>query len=223
MSFGKPGASHDHTFVDIRTTNAWSTFGSLRSGWTSCTRADDTAAYWIPTRYQGTTAVLPAAATIYYRRATFATVKTFPRNLRMIAGDAAAMTPQPFRVVFWDCRGGEVGRRPQPCRLAPTSPVRRSASTCASRAAGTAGGSTAPTTRATWPTPFGVCAPRATRSPCRRSRSSFAIRAWGGSGFSLASGGQLSGHADFLNAWKPSALRKLVEDCLNELVRCGRG
>ena len=30
--FGKPGASHQHTFVGNRTTNASSTFGSLRSG-----------------------------------------------------------------------------------------------------------------------------------------------------------------------------------------------
>jgi hypothetical protein len=45
----------------------------------------------------------------------------------------------------------------------------------------------------------------------------------GGEGFSLASGGQLSGHADFMNAWKPSALKKLVDECLNALVHCGQG
>jgi hypothetical protein len=45
----------------------------------------------------------------------------------------------------------------------------------------------------------------------------------GGEGFSLASGGQYSGHADFFNAWNPGALRRLVEDCLNALVHCGRG
>ena len=44
----------------------------------------------------------------------------------------------------------------------------------------------------------------------------------GGEGFSLASGGQYSAHADFVNAWKPGALRKLVDDCLNALVHCGR-
>jgi hypothetical protein len=44
----------------------------------------------------------------------------------------------------------------------------------------------------------------------------------GGEGFSLASGGQYSAHADFVNAWKPSALRKLVDGCLNALVHCGR-
>ena len=44
----------------------------------------------------------------------------------------------------------------------------------------------------------------------------------GGEGFSLASGGQFSAHADFVNAWKPGALRKLVDGCLNALVHCGR-
>ena len=46
---GKPGASHQHTFVGNRTTSAFSNFGSLRSGGTTCMRADDTAAYWVPT------------------------------------------------------------------------------------------------------------------------------------------------------------------------------
>jgi hypothetical protein len=45
----------------------------------------------------------------------------------------------------------------------------------------------------------------------------------GGEGFSLASGGQFSAHADFVNAWRPNALRELVEGCLNALVHCGRG
>ena len=44
----------------------------------------------------------------------------------------------------------------------------------------------------------------------------------GGEDFSLASGGT-SAHADFVNAWKPGALEKLVDDCLNALVHCGRG
>ena len=44
----------------------------------------------------------------------------------------------------------------------------------------------------------------------------------GGEGFSLASGGQFSAHADFLNAWHPGMLRRLVNECLNALVHCGR-
>jgi hypothetical protein len=219
---GKPGASHDHTFVGNRTTSASSTFGSLRSGGTSCARADDTAAYWMPTLYQGTTAVPPAAATIYYRRGTFARVRTFPNNLRMIAGDATATTPQDFRVVFWNCGGGEGG---SPSATVPT---------CAD----TRGSALRLHVR------FPNCWDgRRLDSPDHKSHMAYAVRgrcpsshpvgvpaitvlfrypSLGGDGFSLASGGQLSGHADFLNAWKPGALKKLVEDCLNELVRCGR-
>ncbi len=36
---GKPGASHEHTFVGNSTTNAFSTYGSLRSSETTCERA----------------------------------------------------------------------------------------------------------------------------------------------------------------------------------------
>jgi Domain of unknown function (DUF1996) len=98
---GKPGASHQHTFVGNRTTSAFSDFGSLRSAPTTCMRPDDTAAYWVPTLYQGSTPVFPRAATIYYRRGTLAEVDAFPNNLRMIAGDAAATSPQGMRVTFW--------------------------------------------------------------------------------------------------------------------------
>jgi hypothetical protein len=220
---GKPGASHDHTFVGARTTSASSTFGSLRSGSTSCTRADDTAAYWMPTLYQGITAVLPAAATIYYRRGTFAEVRTFPNNLRMIAGDASATAPQDFRVVFWNCGGGDGG---SPSSTVPTCP-------------NTSGSALRLHVR------FPNCWDgRRLDSADHKSHMAYAVRgrcpsshpvevpaitvlfrypSLGGPGFSLASGGQLSGHADFLNAWKPGALKKLVEDCLNELVHCGRG
>ena len=39
----------------------------------------------------------------------------------------------------------------------------------------------------------------------------------------LASGGQYSGHADFMNAWDQQALGKLVASCLNKYRHCGTG
>jgi hypothetical protein len=37
----------------------------------------------------------------------------------------------------------------------------------------------------------------------------------------LSSGGQHSGHADFINTWRQATLAKLVADCLNRQRDCG--
>ena len=220
---GKPGASHQHTFVGNSTTDAFSSFGSLRSGETTCMRADDTAAYWVPALYQGTTEILPVAATVYYRRGTLAEVNTFPNNLRMIAGDAKATSPQGMRITFWSCgvtsgvdRSAEV----------PTCPDTRGSflrlhirfpECWDGRRLDSADHKShmAYATRAGCPSTHPVEVPQITQIYRYRTR--------GGEGFSLASGGVYSAHADFVNAWNPGALRKLVEGCLNELVHCGRG
>ena len=220
---GKPGASHEHTFVGNRTTSAFSTFGSLRSGATTCLRADDTAAYWVPALYQGSSLVLPQGATIYYRRGTLEQVSTFPNGLRMIAGEATASTPQSMRVTFWSC--GIAGGVPR-SSVVPACPERR-------------GSFLRLHVR------FPECWDgRRLDSADHRSHMAYAVRGScpsthpvevpaiaqiyryptrGGDGFSLASGGQFSAHADFFNAWNPGALKRLVEGCLNALVHCGRG
>ena len=105
---GQPGLSHQHTFAGNTSTNAFSSFGSLRSSPTTCMKRADTAAYWVPALYQGTTEILPTGATIYYRRGTTASVQTFPNNLRMIAGDSKATTAQDLRITYWNC-GVEAG------------------------------------------------------------------------------------------------------------------
>ena len=219
---GKPGASHQHTFVGNRSTSAFSTFGSLRSGGTTCLRSDDTAAYWVPALSRGATTILPHGATIYYRRGTLAEVSPFPNDLRFIAGDAMASTPQSIGVTFWSC----------------------------GVASGTGRSSTVPTCPAARGSflrlhvRFPECWDgRRLDSPDHKSHMAYAVRGVcpsthpvevpqitqiyryptrGEEGFTLASGGQFSAHADFLNAWKPGALRKLVDGCLNALVHCGR-
>jgi Domain of unknown function (DUF1996) len=220
---GQAGASHNHTFVGNRTTNASSTYASLRAGATSCLRRADTAAYWVPTLYQGTTAVLPLGATIYYRRGTLSQVRTFPPNLRMIAGDAIATSPQDRRVTFWNCgvNGGV-----EPSSTVPACPdARGSFVRLHIRFPNCWNGRTLDSAdhkshmayavrRGSCPSTHPISVPAIEliyRYPTR-----------GGEGFSLASGGQLSAHGDFVNAWKPPELEKLVEGCLNALVHCGR-
>ena len=218
-----PGMSHDHTFVGNDSTNAFSTYGSLRSSSTSCRRAADTAAYWMPTLFQGTTPVLPTGATIYYRRGTLQEVRTFPNGLRMVAGDATATSAQDKRVTYWNC--GVAGGVP-PSTTVPTCPEGRGSFL---------------RLHVTFPSCWDG---KQLDSPDHKSHMAYAMRrecpashpiavpaitliyrypTRGGEDFSLASGGQLSAHADFFNAWNPGELKKLVKGCLNALVHCGRG
>jgi hypothetical protein len=224
---GQAGASHHHTFVGNRSTNASSTYESLRASPTSCERRADTAAYWAPTLYRGTTPVLPEGATIYYRRATLAEVRPFPDNLRMIAGDAMATTPQGARVTFWNC--GALAGVP-PSSTIPDCP---------------AGARSFLRLHIRFPSCWDGMS---LDSADHRSHMAYAVRgscpsthpvpvpaieliyryrsAAGTPGvqqqLALSSGGQLSAHGDFFNAWRPGALERLVDRCLNALVRCGR-
>ncbi len=104
---GRPGASHDHTFLGSKTTDAFSTDATLRAAATTCKRRGETAAYWVPTLVSlasgSAQAVVPAAASAYYRRDTIEDVQPFPPDLRMIAGSSLATTPQPLSVTRWDC------------------------------------------------------------------------------------------------------------------------
>jgi hypothetical protein len=97
---GQPGVAHLHDFIGAKSTNAFSTFASLRAGGTTCVQQGDTSAYWSPAVYKNGVRVLPTAtskdALFYYRRKGApggTVVKPFPNGLRMIAGNAHATSP----------------------------------------------------------------------------------------------------------------------------------
>ncbi len=221
---GQPGASHDHTFVGNTSTDAFSTLASLRSAGTTCQRRGDTAAYWVPTLLdpQGEP-VEPLGATIYYRRKTMEPVVPFPSGLRMIAGDAKATDPQPRQVTFWNC--GVAAELP-PSSEIPTCP-----------------GGPGRTLRLHISFPSCWDGMRLD-SPDHQRHMAYPVRGRcpsghpvevpaislifrypvaGGEGYRLASGGDLTAHGDFFNAWQQGALTGLVNGCLNALRDCGRG
>ena len=204
---GKPGASHQHTFVGNRydRTRSRRSGRSARAERRACS-ADDTAAYWVPALYQGTTEILPVAATVYYRRGTLAEVQHVPEqpahDRRRREGDEPAGHARhvlELRRRVW--------RRPARPTV-PTCPDTRGSFLrlhIRFRSAGTAGGSTAPDHKSHMALRDACeAARRRIRSRCRRSRRSTAIATRGGRRLLLASGGVYSAHADFVNAWKPS-------------------
>jgi hypothetical protein len=235
---GRPGYSHDHTFVGNDTTNAFSTAARLRGARTSCSLTGDTAAYWAPTLYVDGRPLPPAMATIYYRRLTIAPVRPFPPGLKMVAGDSHALRPQSHAVTYWDC--GLI----KTTFYAPM--LRRDAG---GAAAGPAESSTIPSCPVKTQLQLHVNFPecwdgRHLDSPDHKSHMAYAVAGrcprshpvalpgislvyrypatviGTGRTVILASGGQLTGHADFINAWQQRDLAALVRRCLNRYAYC---
>lgn len=220
---GKPGLSHDHSFVGNVSTDASSTVDSLRASATTCRRPADTAAYWMPTLLVAGNPITPQGATIYYRRRTTARVQPFPPGLKIIAGSSRATSPQSLAITYWNC-GVQTG-------IGPSSTV----PTCPDTGPGSLrlhvnfpdcwDGSNldspdhqlhmAYSTRGACPATHPVAVPRISLI--------YKYPVTGGPDVTLASGGQFSAHADFFNAWKQGQLTRLVNSCLNALRHCGRG
>jgi hypothetical protein len=221
---GKPGLSHDHTFIGNNTTNAFSTLDTLKAGSSSCRRVGDTAAYWVPTLIaSGGHLVFPHSASVYYRRRTLAAVQAFPPGLRVIAGNSKATLPQGLTITSWNC-GPLAGVRPQATIPACPDAARQGLAL-----------------HVQFPSCWdGV----SLDSPDHQSHMAYAVRgrcpadhpvavpalqvkvrypSAGGAGLVLASGGQYSGHADFFNAWDQTVLTQLVDGCLNALRHCQQG
>lgn len=220
---GRPGLSHDHSFVGNTTTNASSTLSTLLAGGTTCERPGDTAAYWMPTLFVDAQPVTPTFAQIYYRRRTMRHVEAFPPGFRMIAGSSKATAPQPLRITYWNCGvDGGVG----PTSTVPTCPDT---------------GRHALRLHVTFPSCWDgrnldsadhqshVRYPVSGRCPARYAHALpqisliYRYPVTGAGNVSLASGSQFSAHADFFNAWRQSDLQALVDGCLDALRHCQRG
>ncbi len=225
-----PGFSHDHSFVGNVTTNAFSTDASLRKAGTSCTPQADTSAYWAPTLYADGRPVAPVKAAIYYRRLTTAPVRPFPPGLRMVAGNAHAFRPQSAAVTYWDCSllkttfygpngGGSSAITAAASSTVPTCPQKAEVQlhvnfpACwdgkrldsfdhRSHMAYARGGQC--------PAGHPVALPALSLVYMYPARAVDAARV-----IMLSSGGQYSGHADFINAWNEQGLTKLVRGCLD--------
>ena len=104
---GQPNQGHLHDFFGNLTTDAFSNYGSLIEGDTTCALPADTGAYWVPAAYGSPGLIEPSDADFYYRASTDPTkIRAFPRGLRIVAGDGMATGPQSLRVIYWDCEDG---------------------------------------------------------------------------------------------------------------------
>ena len=209
----QPGLSHDHTFVGNTSTDAFSTPARLRAAGTTCRRHADTAAYWMPTLLVGGEAVTPTTAVAYYRRLTRVSVKPFPPGLQIVAGNAKSTKPQSVLATYWDC--GDLVNVPRssnvPDCLDGTSlslhvnfPDCWDAKSLLSDDQRHLRSSINGRCPKAFPVPLPALS-LVLRYPVTTSDKTV----------ELASGGQYSGHADFINAWDQPVLASLVGSCLN--------
>ena len=139
---GQPGASHLHDFFGNASTDASSTYRSMRAGNTTCSFAGDTSGYWSPAlvnRSGGT--VKPTGMTAYYLAR--GQVKAPPTSASWPAAIRTSLRSPAMRVE-------KALPRPR-CRW--TAARRGSKGSSSSRHAGTGSTSTAPTTGVTWRIP----------------------------------------------------------------------
>jgi hypothetical protein len=233
----QPGRSHAHTFFGNRSTDASSTRGSLLQAATTCKPRADKAAYWVPTLFQNRREVRPSKAQLYYVVRGHDRMRAFPAGLRIIAGDAHATDVQSRNVTYWTCGGRAAHMRPMarvPARCGEIV------------GHGLMLGRDGKMRRVTWRTKtflelhviFPDCWDGVNLdSPDHHSHMAYSrnYRCPGshpvkvprirmmvrypinrGAGVELASGGQLTAHADFYNAWNQRFLERLVASCFNE-------
>jgi hypothetical protein len=217
-----PGMSHLHQFFGNTTTAADSTYESLRAGGSTCKNQRDTAGYWVPALSLDGQVVEPTKITAYYRNRGMdhASIRPFPAGLKMVAGDASATAPQPEGHVYWNC--GPDDTTP-PSATAPTCPrptlkLHIQFPNCWD---GTSLDSTDHKSHMAYATRGSCPDTHPVPVPALQLNVSYPIN--GGPGVSLSSGGQLSGHGDFFNAWDQDEQARLVQSCINAGIVCKPG
>jgi uncharacterized protein DUF1996 len=228
----QPGASHLHEFFGNTSTDADSTPWKLRHRpKNTCSPQADRSGYWAPALLINRKVVKPSILRAYYTSGSKnpSSIQSFPRGLDMLAGDSHATSPQPFYVTGWYCDNGPLsevtgGRVSTPyCGSSGTLEMDVTFPDCwdgkhldsedhKSHLAYAKKGSPL-STYASCPPGYPVPLPKLTMKvvyPTNGARS----------GIELASMGIYSQHADFMNAWKASALQNLVTTCIKANIDC---
>ncbi|HEV3475693.1 MAG TPA: DUF1996 domain-containing protein [Actinomycetota bacterium] len=228
---GLPGGSHLHDFFGSTTTNATSTYDSMRASSTTCGLLEDTAGYWNPTAYLNGVQQSPIRVAAYYFGFANANVKSYPAGLQMLAGNKDATSGAVNPKVLWGCGKDGTPLRSHPYDCTPYGArvtARIDFPSCWT------GRGLGPTTM-TYPT-NGKCSKT---FPHRLPQLSYRVR-WriadpcvgaipctpddapdANIKLTLSSGAYYTMHADFWNTWNQAKLDQLVSTCLNAHVACG--
>jgi uncharacterized protein DUF1996 len=226
-----PGYSHMHLFFGNRSTNAYTTTRSLQTSSSSCSRGMgslDLSAYWVPSLYHENADGLYTVVNnknqtlaVYFQRAGGVNgpkVRPFPMGLRMVAGDAMAMSPQSTTMVWWTCGGAGAYHPGIP--QCPDNQSLNATLVFPNCWDGHSLDSTDHKSHMAYSAPNGACP---ASHPVSLPKITYSVSypgISGGPSYFLASGGIYSFHGDFFNAWNSQAQNALVASCLNTPHDC---
>jgi hypothetical protein len=223
VSPNQPGASHLHAFFGNKSTNAFSTYRSLRGAGTNCGLLGDKGAYWIPAVYKNGNLVRATDADFYYRGVTspLSAIRAYPPGLKIVAGDGHATGLQSTKVVAWSCQGSS-GTGLATMRDCGSSLVKvlikfpscwdgvhkdsadhKSHMHYSIKKGGGRRG-----------------CPKSHPVPVPELTYSISLPFHNGSNVHLSSGPFYTMHADFVNSWVQKSLRRLVDRCIHAGIEC---
>ncbi len=219
---GQPGASHSHDFLGNTTTDAFSTYESLRAAGTTCDRTKDTAAYWAPTLHQDGQPVPFLNVNVYYRAngKTASATRAYPPGFRMIAGNSRATAAQDPSVLTFGCAsGGASPAGPPTCPGGDPVLVEIRFPDCWDGVSVDSADHKSHVAYGTFANGERVC-PSTHAVPIPELKIDFRYAAAGGAGVTLSSGPWYTMHADFFNAWDQDELERLVRVCIKGNIVC---
>jgi Domain of unknown function (DUF1996) len=224
------GASHLHNFVGNPLTNAFSTYASQTAASPSgCSTPADTAGYWTPALYRNGVPVNPRGGgsrnQIYYRADNLVAgtkVQPFPKDFRMIAGNAMAKrpgdSPKLGKELYWGCSDNSTGKLSAPPASCKTGIISLHVGFPNCWDGVLTHRNDTPHVR--YPSSGRCPAGFSHRLPRVILRWEYPVGTTTGK-ITLASGPTYTIHADFWNTWHQRRLVSLVSNCLDAFVNCG--
>jgi hypothetical protein len=233
VAFRQPGVSHLHDFVGARTTDAFSTFTSLRVGGTTCAVPGDKSSYWVPAFYEDGIQIVPQSNSgnnvFYYRRVgapTGTVVQPFPPGLRIIIGNARAASPQDNpglgSTIVFKCGPG--AEDDIPLATPPTqcdSGIMVISFMFPNCWDGVNLDSADHRSHMSYPVNSRCPASHPVNLPRLEAFFRYIVGPGPIGTLTLASGPYYTAHQDFFNGWHPNAIQALVTNCINAGIDCG--
>jgi hypothetical protein len=225
----QPGKAHMHEFIGNPSTNAHSTFDSMRAAQArvKCDTHADTGGYWVPALYKQDGTPVPVRHSIFYYRGPPG-VAQIPAGLKMIAGGDTRNPPLPWEhasSLSWSCLdSGPFYAQPPDC----TSVGRLIKAHIQFPNCWDGVNLDSPEDHrshmAYWTRQKTCPASHPVRIPRLRFNVAYDIKNGKGTYLSSDHGapGGTQMHADFWNTWDQAVLRDAVSTCINGNLNCKR-